>query len=59
MSLAQAAALLAAAYGVTEVALFKDQTRFVRRSVPSAGGLFPLEVYAFAQRIADMEDGLY
>lgn len=59
MSLSQAAALLAAAYGITEVALFKDQTRFVRRSIPSAGGLFPLEMYAFAQRIEGMEDGLY
>ena len=59
MSISQAAALLAAAYGVVEVAVFSDQGRFLRRAVPSAGGLFPLEVYAFSQRVDGLEDGLY
>lgn len=35
------------------------QAGFLRRSVPSAGGLFPLEVYAFVQRVDDLPDGLY
>jgi SagB-type dehydrogenase family enzyme len=59
MPLAQVAALLAAAYGIVEIADFGDQSKFLRRSVPSAGGLFPLEVYAFAQRVEGLEDGLY
>jgi SagB-type dehydrogenase family enzyme len=59
MPLAQIAALLAAAYGIVEIAAFGDQSTFLRRSVPSAGGLFPLEMYAFVQRVEEMEDGLY
>lgn len=59
MPLAQVAALLAAAYGIVEIATFSDQSKFLRRSVPSAGGLFPLELYAFVQRVADLEDGVY
>ena len=49
MPLTQVAALLAAAYGIVEIAAFGDQGKFLRRSVPSAGGLFPLEVYASRQ----------
>jgi SagB-type dehydrogenase family enzyme len=59
MPLAEAAGLLSAAYGVVETARFGDQASFLRRSVPSAGGLFPLEIYTFAQRVAGLEDGLY
>jgi SagB-type dehydrogenase family enzyme len=32
---------------------------FLRRSVPSGGGLFPLEIYLFLQRIEGVQDGLY
>jgi SagB-type dehydrogenase family enzyme len=59
MPLAQVGALLAAAYGIVEIADFGDQTKFFRRSVPSAGGLFPLEVYLFVQRVSGLENGLY
>ena len=51
MTLAQVAAVLSAAYGLVEVAEFGDQGKFFRRTVPSAGGLFPLEVYVFLQRV--------
>jgi SagB-type dehydrogenase family enzyme len=59
ISTAQVSALLAAAYGIVDVAMFSDRDRFLRRSVPSAGGLFPLEVYTFVQRVEGLEDGLY
>lgn len=52
-------ALLAAGYGTLAPARVSGQTAFLRRTVPSAGGLFPLELYLFAQRVEGMEDGLY
>jgi len=59
MPLTEVAGLLAAAYGVVEVDRSGNQTSFLRRSVPSAGGLFPLEIYTFVQRVAGLDDGLY
>jgi SagB-type dehydrogenase family enzyme len=59
MPLDQAAALLAASYGAIAPARFSGQTPFLRRTVPSAGGLFPLELYTFTQRVQGLEDGLY
>lgn len=59
MSLANASALLAASYGALATGRFGSQTPFLRRTVPSAGGLFPLEVYVFTQRVQGLEDGLY
>ncbi len=59
MSLDHASALLAAGYGAIAPARFSGQTAFLRRAVPSAGGLFPLELYLFAQRVQGLEDGLY
>lgn len=59
MSLENASALLAASYGTVAPARFGEQTPFLRRTVPSAGGLFPLEVYAFMQRVQGLDDGLY
>lgn len=53
------AALAAAAYGIVETARLEDDTMFFRRSVPSAGGLFPLELFAFLQRVEGLSDGLY
>lgn len=32
---------------------------FFHRSIPSAGGLYPSELYAVIQKIPDIEDGLY
>jgi len=59
MPLAHAAELLAAGYGAVTPPRIGAQTPFLRRTVPSAGGLFPLELYMFTQRVEDLEDGLY
>lgn len=59
MPLTAAAALARSAYGVVEVAHLADQTSFLRRSVPSAGGLYPLEVFLFTQRVDGLTDGIY
>lgn len=59
MSLENAAALLAASYGTVSPPRAGAQTPFLRRTVPSAGGLFPLEVYVFTQRVQGLDDGLY
>ncbi len=42
-----------------ETARLEDDTTFLRRSVPSAGGLFPLELFVFLQRVEGLSDGLY
>jgi len=59
MPLEQVASLLFASYGAIAPARFSGQTAFLRRTVPSAGGLFPLELYAFTQRVQGLDDGLY
>ncbi len=50
--------ILRSAYGVT---LPKEETGSPRafRSIPSAGGLYPLEIYAFINRCNALESGLY
>jgi SagB-type dehydrogenase family enzyme len=59
MPLPSVSALAAAAYGIVEVARLEDGGTFLRRSVPSAGGLFPLELFVFLQRVEGLSDGLY
>jgi SagB-type dehydrogenase family enzyme len=59
MPLGHLSALLSAGYGAIAPARFNGQTAFLRRTVPSAGGLFPLELYAFTQRVQSLDDGLY
>src|SRR5262249_37877029 len=59
MPLAAVSALAAAAYGIVELARLDDGGNFFRRSVPSAGGLFPLELFVFLQRVEGLSDGLY
>lgn len=51
LSLAEAGQLLWAAQGVTH--------RDGRRTSPSAGALYPLEAYLAAERVSDLEPGLY
>jgi len=59
MPLAHASELLAAGYGAVAAPRMGNQTPFLRRTVPSAGGLFPLELYLFTQRVESLDDGLY
>jgi len=51
--------LLSAAYGLTRTAQMTDQTSYLCRSVPSAGGLYPLEIFPLIQRVAGAGDGLH
>jgi SagB-type dehydrogenase family enzyme len=51
--------LLFAANGVTRKMNFADGINYFCRSVPSAGGLYPLEVYPLVQRVEGVADGLY
>ncbi len=51
--------LLDSAYGIVDATAFGDRTRFLRRAVPSAGGLFPLELYVLLRRVDGLEDGMY
>jgi len=54
VSLEQATLLLRAAYGRTQ-----SSGDLVHRSVPSAGGLFPMEIYLVARRVDSLPPGLY
>ncbi len=56
MDLETVSRILALSYGVT----LADRARGVLfRSVPSAGGLYPCQVYLSAQQVDDVETGLY
>jgi SagB-type dehydrogenase family enzyme len=53
------AALLQAAYGILDGKPSSPESPILRRSVPSAGGLYPLEVYALCRAIEGLPDGIY
>jgi SagB-type dehydrogenase family enzyme len=57
--LASVSSLLDDAYGIVNATPSGDRTRFLRRAVPSAGGLFPLELYVLLRRVEGLEDGVY
>ncbi len=59
MPLTQLATLLAGAYGTTRVTDLSLGVNVYSRSVPSAGGLFPLEIYAAIHQVEGLENGIY
>jgi SagB-type dehydrogenase family enzyme len=59
MPLPTLADLLDAAAGVTERVVLEDGNAFLRRGAPSAGGLFPLDVYVFTQAVDQLPDGIH
>jgi len=59
LSLSALGTLLGGAYGLTNSTILPSGFRFHSRSVPSAGGLYPLELYLIANRIDGVTDGLY
>ena len=58
MTLETFAALLRTAYAAEDPATDKS-SRLLRRPVPSAGGLYPLEVYALVRSVAGIPAGVY
>jgi SagB-type dehydrogenase family enzyme len=60
LTLAEISQLLWAAYGVTQP--MEDAPDFLRgglRTAPSAGALYPLEIYLVARRVTDIHPGIY
>lgn len=59
LALADLANLLAGTYGISRAVTVADGLEANARSVPSAGGLYPLEVYLVLQQVEGVTDGLY
>jgi SagB-type dehydrogenase family enzyme len=55
LALAELSALLHAAYGLTD----PENTAHQRRSVPSAGGLYPLDWYFVSTKVESLPAGVY
>ncbi|HXU35898.1 MAG TPA: SagB/ThcOx family dehydrogenase [Blastocatellia bacterium] len=51
--------ILASAYGTTRTQRLDGIGSIYLRAAPSAGGLFPLEIYALAREVEGAADGLY
>ena len=51
--------LLWSANGLTRQGQLPGGTMCINRTIPSAGGLYPLEIYALVQRAEAIPDGLY
>ena len=59
MPIATLGTLLWSANGLTRRGELPGGTVCMNRSIPSAGGLYPLELYALLQRVESVPDGLY
>lgn len=51
--------LLHAGYGIVDRSALEGGHSFLRRGVPSAGGLYPLELYVMARNVAGLADGIH
>lgn len=59
MLLATLSNLLKCGYGITRTVQMSKNGGGYFRTVPSAGGLFPLEVYVLAREVEGLSDGIY
>lgn len=59
MPLNDLSTLLSGTYATTQLRLIPGGFSFLSRTVPSAGGLYPLEVYVVTQQLQDTCDGIY
>ena len=53
------ATLLTNAYGIVRVGMIEGDVSALFRPAPSAGGLFPLELYLFTQNVVGVADGVH
>jgi SagB-type dehydrogenase family enzyme len=58
VSLQDLANILFAGYGLTSVS-FPEGFEIMTRTVPSGGGLYPLELYLLVKNVAGLEPGIY
>jgi len=59
ISLTGLSSLMACAYGITRKGKVANVTNGYFRTVPSAGGLFPLEIYLLARNVEQVPAGIY
>jgi SagB-type dehydrogenase family enzyme len=59
IALTELSDLLHAAYGITGSRTWDNGRRSFRRAVPSAGGLYPLEVYVVCDHVDSVAPGVY
>ena len=59
MPLATLSELLFAAHGVIAIMPLETGGAYLRRSVPSAGALYPLEIFVLLRNVEGIEDGIY
>ena len=58
LEIQQLATVLKASYGIQRK-LFVGDLEFLERPVPSAGGLYPLELYVLAHHVLEIDPGVY
>jgi SagB-type dehydrogenase family enzyme len=51
--------LLGGAYGISRMAAIQDGVNALLRTVPSAGGLYPLEIYVVTRNVSGVTDGVH